>query len=140
MKPSAFVDTSVIIRYILGEKGAFTSLGKFGHIYASELLRVESLRTIDRLRIQNSWASDEVALRVRLLTAVGQAIEWAPIQDPILRRAAEPFPVVAGTLDAIHISTALLLQTQLKKDLLFLTHDLRQGEAAEACGMEIGGC
>lgn len=135
----AFVDTSVVLRQVLGERGAYPRLEKFDKLYASELMRVEALRTIDRLRIQNAWPQEEVALRVRLLAAVSALINLVPIQQPILRRASEPFQTIVGTLDAIHISTAVLAQEQLKKSLLFLTHDERQGFAAEAAGLEAQG-
>lgn len=135
----AFLDTSVVLRRILGEKGAFPGLEKFQKLYASELMRIETLRTIDRLRIQNAWPEKEVALRVRLLTATIAAINIVSIQAPILRRAAEPFPTIVGTLDAIHIATALLAQEQLKKPLFFLTHDVRQGISAQAAGLQAEG-
>ncbi|MFA5810851.1 MAG: PIN domain-containing protein [bacterium] len=135
----AFLDTSVVLRHILGERGAWPSLDKFTKLYASELVHVESLRVIDRLRIQNTWPEKEVALRVRLLTATSAAINIVAIQPPILLRASEPFPTIVGTLDAIHIATALLAMQQLKKPLLFLTHDVRQGIAAEAAGLEAKG-
>ncbi len=135
----AFLDTSVVLRHILGERGAWSGLDKFTRLYASELMRVEALRVIDRLRIQSRWPEKEVALRVRLLTATSAAINVIAIQPTILRRAAEPFPTIVGTLDAIHIATALLAEHQLKKPLLFLTHDVRQGTAAQAAGLQAEG-
>ncbi|MFH0800141.1 MAG: PIN domain-containing protein [Pseudomonadota bacterium] len=136
---TAFLDTSIVLRHILGERGARAGLEKFDKLYASEILRVEALRALDRLRISGRWPEEEVALRVRLLTATGAAISWVPIQPAILRRASEPFPTVVGTLDAIHIATALLLREQIKKQFIFLTYDLRQGIAAEAAGLEASG-
>lgn len=135
----AFLDTSVILRHILGEKGAYRHLDAFGDLYASELMRVEALRAMDRLRIQGAWPPEEVALRVRLLTAACAFVSLIPIQPPILRRASEPFPTSVGTLDAIHIATAILVEEQIKKPLLFLTHDTRQGLAAVASGLEANG-
>ena len=72
---SAFLDTSILLRHILGEPDAYQKLERFDKIYASELNRVEALRTIDRLRIQNRWPQEEVALRIRLLTAVSASME-----------------------------------------------------------------
>ncbi|MBI5298790.1 MAG: type II toxin-antitoxin system VapC family toxin [Deltaproteobacteria bacterium] len=138
MKPS-FLDTSILLRHILGEPNAYQKLKQFDKIYASELTRVEALRTIDRLRIQNRWPQEEVALRIRLLTAFSASVEIIPLQPAILRRASDPFPTTVGTLDALHIATALLIQIQLNKSLLFLTHDTRQGLAAVASGMDAEG-
>ncbi len=139
MKASAYLDTSIILRHILGEPHPYPHLEGFGMLYASELMRVEALRAIDRLRIHNRWPQKEVATRVRLLTAVAAAINIVPLQTPILRRAAEPFPTLVRTLDAIHIATALLAQLQLNTPLVFLTHDKQQGIAAEAAGLESEG-
>jgi predicted nucleic acid-binding protein len=139
MKELAFLDTSIVLRHILGESHSYPHLERFASLYASELMRVEALRSIDRLRIQNNWPQEEVATRVRLLTAVNAAINFIPIQSPILRRAAEPFPTLVQTLDAIHIATSLLAQLQLNKPLLFLTHDKQQALAAQAAGLEAEG-
>ncbi|MBI4124318.1 MAG: PIN domain-containing protein [Deltaproteobacteria bacterium] len=133
----AFIDTSVLLRFLLKEPGAYPHLEKFKKIYASELLKVEALRAIDRLRIQNNWSKEEVALRIQLLTASSSAIHFIPIQVSILRRASEPFPTLVGTLDAIHIATALLTQIQSKEELLFITHDRNQGLAAQAAGLRV---
>lgn len=135
----AFLDSSILLRIILGEPNPYLHLEKIKNLYTSELLRIEVLRTIDRLRILNTWTPEEVAIRIRLFTALSAAIEFIPVQPPILRRATEPFPTIVGTLDAIHIATALLTQDQLKKPLLFLTHDSKQGVAAQAAGLNAEG-
>lgn len=137
--PLAFLDTSIVLRRILGEPGAYPKLERFEKLYAGDLLRVEALRTIDRLRIQNHWTHEEIALRIRLLTAVMNTINTVPLQPPILRRASEPFSVTVGTLDALHIATAILAMEQLKKPFLFLTHDAKQGVAAQAAGFHAEG-
>lgn len=135
----AVLDTSVLLRRMLGERGSYPFHTKFDKAYASELVRVESLRCLDRLRIQETWPQEEIATRARLLVAACAFIHFVPLEPPVLRRASEPFPAVVGTLDAIHIATALLLQGQLKKPLVFLTHDKRQGLAAQAAGLQADG-
>ena len=135
----ALLDTSVVLRHILGEKNACPKLEKIEKLYASELMRIEALRAIDRLRIEHNWSHEEVGLRIRLLTAVSAAIEIIPLQPSILRRASEPFPTIVRTLDALHIATAILWKNQINKPLLFLTHDARQGHAATAVGLETKG-
>ena len=137
MNKIAFVDTSVILRRVLGEKGGYEGLDKFEKLYASEILRIEALRVIDRLRIQNNWPEKEVALRIGLLTAVCLPIQMITLQSQILRRAGEPFPTLVRTLDAIHIATALLAQYQIDKPIIFLTHDREQGIVASAAGLQV---
>lgn len=135
---AAYLDTSVILRHVLGEPQPYP-VDRFAQIYASELARIEALRAIDRLRIQDRWSTEEVATRTRVLTAIMAAIAEVPLQSPILRRTAEPFPTIVRTLDALHIATALLVEIQTRKSLLFVTHDARQGLAAEAAGLAADG-
>ncbi|MBI2345303.1 MAG: PIN domain-containing protein [Deltaproteobacteria bacterium] len=139
MIPIAYLDTSVVLRQVLDEPGAFVGLRTIEVAYANELVRVEALRSIDRLRILNAWPNAEVVARIRALIAILAPVREIPIQPPILRRAADPFPTIVGTLDAIHIATALLTQEEVGKPLLFLTHDRTQGIAAEAAGMTAEG-
>ena len=139
MNTSCFVDTSVILRFILGEARSYPNLHQFKAIYASELLRVEALRVIDRIRIHHHLPDQEVSERIGLLRATCAAINEIPIQRPILRRSSEPFPIVVGTLDAIHLATAQLAAEQLGNPFLFLTHDTKQAQAAISIGFDVEG-
>ena len=56
----------------------------------------------------------------------------------ILVRATEPFPTLLGTLDAIHLASALLAREQLP-GLTFATHDPALGTAAMAVGFAVAG-
>jgi predicted nucleic acid-binding protein len=48
----AYLDTSALLRLVLREPGALEELRSCEAMVASELIAVESLRTIDRLRLQ----------------------------------------------------------------------------------------
>ncbi|MDO8493897.1 MAG: PIN domain-containing protein [Deltaproteobacteria bacterium] len=136
----AFIDTSVLLRFLFKEKGAYPLLSKLDRIYASELLQVETLRGIDRLRIEHRWQAEEVALRRGLFTEICQTISFVPLQKMILQRASEPFATVVGTMDAIHIASALLVEREIGAPLFFLTHDKRQGVASKAAGLKTEIC
>jgi len=56
-----------------------------------------------------------------------------------LTRAAQPLPVSRGTLDAIHLATALAWREMNATDLVLATHDARLSVAARALGLEIVG-
>ena len=49
-----YLDTSALLRLVLGEAGALAELTSAQSLVSSELLAVESLRTIDRLRLQGA--------------------------------------------------------------------------------------
>ena len=61
----AYIDTSALLRIVLREPGALDDLWSYDALVSSELLAVESARTIDRLRLQGSLTSDEAAARFR---------------------------------------------------------------------------
>jgi hypothetical protein len=54
----------------------------------------------------------------------------------VLSRASEPLPLPLGTLDALHLATALLWQEQTGKDLVMATHDDTLALAARSFGIE----
>jgi hypothetical protein len=54
-------------------------------------------------------------------------------------RAAQPMPTELGTLDAIHLATALLRRETAGADLVMATHDAALGFAARAYGLPVVG-
>ena len=61
------------------------------------------------------------------------------IDAAVLDRAAQPIPTELGTLDAIHLATALLWKDMSRIDLVMATHDEALGLAAQAHGMPVVG-
>ena len=51
---TAYIDTSALLRIVLREAGALDDLRSYDGLVSSELIVVESMRTIDRLRWQGS--------------------------------------------------------------------------------------
>lgn len=58
---------------------------------------------------------------------------------PVLARAAQPLPTALGTLDAIHLATALLWKERTDADLVMATHDGTLATAAKASGLRVVG-
>lgn len=56
---SSGVDTSALLRLVLREPGALTDLRAYAAPVSSELIAVESLRTVDRLRLQGLLTMEE---------------------------------------------------------------------------------
>jgi predicted nucleic acid-binding protein len=135
---NAYIDSSVLLRIILGEPEPLTSWGSIDLAVSSELVRLECLRTIDRARIQLQLTDAAVSRqRADLLEAL-DSISLIPLTTPVLERAAEPFPTLIGSLDALHLASALLVRGQYE-DLLFATHDHALGVAARAMGLRVDG-
>ena len=57
----------------------------------------------------------------------------------VLERAAQPMPTELGTLDAIHLATALLWKEMMEVNLVMATHDEALALGAEAHGLPVIG-
>ena len=58
---------------------------------------------------------------------------------PVLTRASQPFSTALGTLDAIHLATALVWREGKQEDLVMATHDTALAVAARASGFRVVG-
>lgn len=135
---TVYVDTSVVLRILLHEPNPIGIWGQWKKAYSSSLWRVEALRTVDRLRLGREISDTEVAELVREIRIIHETFAIHPVTSPVLQRASETFPTVVGTLDAIHLATALSIREIEKLDLL-LTHDSQLATAARSLGFEVMG-
>jgi predicted nucleic acid-binding protein len=132
-----YLDTSVVLRVLLGEPNPTNEWGKWEKAYSSALWRVEALRTVDRLRLTHEITDIEVADLVRDVQTVNDTLAIYPLNDRILQRASETFPT-KSELDAIHLASAIFIREVQGIDLL-LTHDSRLGTAARSLGFKVVG-
>jgi predicted nucleic acid-binding protein len=135
----AYLDTSALLRLVLRETGALEELRSCEGLVSSELLAVESLRTIDRLRVQGALSVEEAASRRAIATEWLEAVDLVLLQRPILARASEPFPTPLGTLDALHLATALVWRDRMHQALTMATHDRDLALAGRCFGIEVVG-
>jgi hypothetical protein len=61
------------------------------------------------------------------------------LRPPVLRRASEPLPTSLGTLDAIHLATALIWRERTGTLRTLATHDSVLGLAARTFGFDVRG-
>jgi predicted nucleic acid-binding protein len=135
----AYVDTSVLLRVILREPGALDDLRSYDRLVSSELIGVESARTIDRLRLQGSLTTAEAAARVRAANEWLEAVDLVLLRPSVLSRASEPMPTPLGTLGALHLATALVWRDRMGSLPAIVTHDTALGLAAQTFGFEVRG-
>jgi predicted nucleic acid-binding protein len=135
----AYLDASVILRLVLGEPGALAEWSEVDQAVASALTEVEVLRTLDRLHRDDGLTPDHLAERRGAAVRLLEAVELVDVTAAILRRAAEPFPTPLGTLDAIHLATALAWRDARRTGLTIATHDRALGRAARAMGLAVVG-
>lgn len=135
----AYLDTSALLRLVLRESGALEELRSCEALVSSELLAVESLRTLDRLRLQGVLSPEEAASRRAVVADWLEAVDLVLLQRPILARGSEPFPTSIGTLDALHLATALVWRDRMRQTLVMATHDGGLALAARSFGIEVLG-
>jgi hypothetical protein len=105
----------------------------------STLVEVESLRTLDRMRLTGEIREEQSQEYRGALYEFLETLELVEPSPAILRRAGGSFPAVLGTLDAIHLSTALAWQDERAIPLVVATHDMSFGKAARALGFKTVG-
>lgn len=96
------------------------------------------MRAVDRLRLTHEISDTEVADLVRDIRITHETFAIHPVTNQIFQRTGETFPTVVGTLDAIHLATALSIREIETVDLL-LTHDSQLATAARSLGFEVMG-
>jgi predicted nucleic acid-binding protein len=135
----AYLDSSVILRLVLKEPDPLREWPDVHHGVTSALAEVEVLRTMDRLRFSAPALNPQVfAARREAAFRVLEGLETIDITRVVLARAAQPLPTSLGTLDAIHLVSAMGWREQFE-GLFFATHDLALAAAARACGFEVIG-
>ena len=134
-----YLDSSVLLRVVLGQPDRLAEWPTLETVVASALVEVECLRVLDRLRLGGHMSEEELVTRreaVYHLTAEMQVVEPT---GAVLRQASQPLPTALGTLDAIHLATAVLWRETRGETLLMATHDRALGQAARALGMQVLG-
>ena len=130
----AYLDSSVLLRLVLGQRDALREWKEVSRGVVSSLVEVESLRTLDRLRLEAKLPDSDIATRREAIFRIPATTETVELTRPVLDRAALPLPVTLGTLDAIHLASAQHLNDP---DLEFVTYDARLADAARAHGLRV---
>jgi predicted nucleic acid-binding protein len=135
---TVYVDSSVLLRVVLGESGTLREWPRITRALSSELIRLECLRTIDRARIRHRLEDSAVAQQRAAVLEQLEGFDIVPVEATVLERAEEPFPTLLRSLDAIHLATAVLTRAQIP-NLRLATHDDELATAARALGFSVLG-
>lgn len=134
-----YVDASALLRLVLREPGPVADLRQADTLISSELLGVESLRTIDRLRLTGALTLEEASVRAASVNAWLDAVNLVRLRPTVIARASLPLPLPLGTLDALHLATALLWRERRDEPVSIATHDAAFARAARAYGFQVAG-
>ncbi len=135
----AYIDASVLLRLVLGDRGTLAEWGRLSRGVASALLEVECLSALDRIRLEEDRPEEELSSWRQATYALLEKIDQIEVSRAVLVRAAQPLPTVLATLDAIHLATALGWREASGEELVIATHDSALARAARAHGFEVVG-
>jgi predicted nucleic acid-binding protein len=130
----AYLDSSVVLRIVLGQPNQLAEWGQITSGVASALLETECLRTLDRLRASGALATEDAAIRREAVFRVLDEIELVELTRTVLHRAGQPMPAPIGTLDSIHLASAELWREARGTEIVMATHDRALALAARASG------
>lgn len=131
---NVYLDSSFVIRQLLGVRDACPFWGKWEKAYASTLMRTECFRAANLLRLSGKIDDAQRARLGAWIEKVVSTVTLVPVTDAILRRAAETFPVAVGTLQGIHLATLLELKAAREITCSLATDDSQLMQAATALG------
>ena len=135
----AYIDSSVVLRVVLNQPGQLAEWRRIVTAVSSQLLEVECLRTLDRLRVSGQLELEDAVVRREAVYRVLEGLSLVALSPAVLHRAAQPMPAPLGTLDAIHLATADLWREANPGELLVATHDRALALAARASGFRVSG-
>lgn len=135
----AYLDSSALLRVALAQGNQLREFQDITLGGSSRLLKSECLRSLDRLVTTGRLTQADMISAAEYLYEVFERIEIIPMSENILERTGEPLGLNLGTLDAIHLFSAVAWRWQRKHNPVFLTHDLAQGRAAQVFGFKVMG-
>jgi hypothetical protein len=135
----AYLDSSIVANAIFGSAQQLSEWPRLKHILLSSLVEVECFRALDRERLRRGLDDHKVAAYSENIRRVVARAEIIELSHAILERTKEAFPTQIATLDAIHVSTALLWKQWHEPKLVFATHDHQQAAGARAVGLKVIG-
>lgn len=137
-----YVDSSVVLRIILEQPSPLAEWDQIGLAVSSTLLAVECHRTLDRYWREDRLSDSGLATKRTETEVILRRFDSVLLDDAVLRGAAKPFPTLVRTLDALHLSSAIIDRTAQPPDerpITFATHDLQLARAARAMHFEVIG-
>ena len=129
-----YVDSSVYLRVLLGQPGAFTLA--FENACTSAITRTEARRLLYRLRSKDKLDDPALATKLSALDAMLSRVEIIPCDAAIIERAAGTIAAPLGALDAIHLASALRAR-ESHAAIRVVTHNIELAIAARAEKLEV---
>lgn len=127
-----YLDSSVVLRYLLNGDETIKQIGNGHEIASSELLEIECRRVLQRERLEMHIDDELYAAAAQALDSLLNMLAIIELGKNVLRRAGESFPTVIGTLGAMHLASALLWRESAQNAVAILTYDKQLALCAKA--------
>ena len=118
-----YLDSSAFLRWLLGSKQIIKGFLKWKECYSSELLWIEVNRVLNRLRLESEITDEEFGILYNDFSEFYKSIYVIEMSALVKEKASGIFPTVIGTLDALHLASAMLLQSEKKENWIRVTID-----------------
>ncbi|HUX42339.1 MAG TPA: type II toxin-antitoxin system VapC family toxin [Rectinemataceae bacterium] len=132
-----YLDSSVLLRYLLAGDDRLCRLGDEARLASSELIGIECRRVLQRERLEGRLDDEHYSRLASLLASQLEDIDIIEMTEAVKRRAGESFPTIVGTLDALHLSSALILRDAEKVAISILSYDRQMTTCAKAMGFAL---
>ena len=139
VKP-AYFDTSVLLKGYIAESGSWFARGLVSrhHVLSSAIAPAEAKSAVYRRRSSGDLDESEVAEILEHLAIDRQNWELIALTSLVIARAETLIrDATLRTLDALHVASALTLESQTSHRVPFVTADARQRVAAERVNLEV---
>jgi len=131
----AYVDSSVLLRYVLLGEVTLRQAQVFPRIVSSELLEIECRRVLLRSRIEGLFNDETLIQATSRLDEELASFDLLELDSAVKKRAMESFPTHVKTLDALHLASALqLLHEESAKEIVVFSHARQLNLCARALG------
>ncbi len=134
-----FIDSSILIPSLLGGKPKLRGWQKFQRVAASVLIELECIRTLERWRLANRIDDGALGAAREALSAQLEATALIHLSPLVFVRAKGAFSTPVGSLDALHLASAMLWQETKNEIVTFATHDVELAVAARSNGLRVIG-
>jgi predicted nucleic acid-binding protein len=138
MKGVIYIETSAVLRVLLeGDRALAAKIGKARKLVTSALTRVEASRGLLRAERENRIDRRQLREGQAWLRRFLRSCDVIALDDEILDRAADDFPVEPiRTLDALHLASALVWESGMGATTMVSCDD-RVRDNAIALGMMV---
>jgi len=136
----AYFDTSVLVKRFVDERGSARAraLSRRYRFLSSAIAPAEATSAVSRRRAAGDLSEPDVADILERMARERRTWELVAITSLVLSRAEELIRYhTLRTLDAVHVASALIFQTDTGSHVPFVTADARQREAAGRVNLEV---